>query len=141
MRYDYKIITTEIGIIITLIAIVVGIVFNSKLTNLLFKQNDPTLDNNTFLQQLINFRTQQRSIMTRGISIYFILLTSGIMLYMYEFAIRDLKFGIISYTLTLAWLAFNWFYIRKRSIAKHEREINKQIAGIENIINNYSSTL
>ncbi len=140
-HYDYKIITTEIGIIITLIAIVVGIIFNTQLTKLMLKQNDPTLDNYAYLQQLISFRTRQRQIQTKGISIYFILLTTGIVLYMYEFAVRDLKFGIISYTVTLAWIAFNWFFIRKRSIAKHEREINKQIAGLENIINNYSSTL
>lgn len=136
IHYDFEIITTKIGILITLISILIGIVFNTKLANMLLKQGDPTLDNNHYLQQLIEFRNEQRKFQTKGISLYFILLTTGLMLYMYEFASRDLTFGIIAYGITLAWIAFNWFYIRKKTIAKHEKEINQQIENIEKLITN-----
>jgi accessory gene regulator protein AgrB len=136
LHYDFNFITTRVGIIIILIAIVLGIVFNTRLFTLLAKQNDPTLNNNVFLEQLIKFRKRQRSIQTKGISVYFILLTTGITLYMYEFAARDLTFGIIAYSITLAWIAFNWFYLRKKSILKHEKEINEQISNLEKLMNN-----
>lgn len=141
VHYDFEIITTKFGILLTLISIIVGIIFNTKLASKLLKQGDPTLDNNSYLQQLIEFRNQQRAIQTKGITLYFILLTTGLMLYLYEFAARDLQFGIFAYSITLAWIAFNWFYLRKRTIAKQEKQINQQIEAIESIINNYSSTL
>jgi amino acid permease len=136
MHYDFEMISTRIGIIITLIAIVAGVIFNTKLANLLLKQNDPTLSNSEYLQQLIKFRNQQKLIQTKGISVYFILLTAGILLYMYEFASRNLTFGVIAYSITLGWIAFNWFYLRTKSIRKHEKEINEQISLMEGIINN-----
>jgi uncharacterized membrane protein YciS (DUF1049 family) len=55
---------------------------------------------------------------------------------MYEFAARDLTFGIVAYGITLAWIAFNWFYLRKKSILKHEKEINEQISSLEKLMNN-----
>jgi hypothetical protein len=135
-HYDFKLWTTKAGIIIALVSIVIGIIFNTRLVKLLLKQSDPTLDNNSYLHQLMTFRTNQRFIQTTGISLYFILLTVGILLYMYEFAVRDLVFGIISYSTTLGWIAFNWFYVRKKSIAKQEKEINEQIENIEKLISN-----
>jgi hypothetical protein len=139
IHYDFEMITTKIGILITLISIIIGIVFNTRLANMLLKQGDPTLDNNHYLQQLIEFRNQQRRIQTKGISLYFILLTSGLMLYMYEFAARDLKSGITAYSITLGWIAFNWFYIRKKTIAKHEKEINGQIENIEKLMTTFKN--
>lgn len=136
LHYDFNFVTTRVGIIIVLMAIVLGIIFNTRLFSLLLKQNDPTLNNTAFLEQLIKFRKRQRSIQTKGISVYFILLTVGITLYMYEFAARDLTFGVVAYSITLAWITFNWFYLRKRSILKHEKEINDQISSLERLMNN-----
>jgi hypothetical protein len=134
-HYDFRLVTTKIGIVLTLISIVMGVFFNTKLANLLKKQNDPTLSNHAFLQQLIEYRNVQRIFQTKGISLYFFLLTIGIMLYMFEFAVRDLTFGIIVYCITLGWIAFNWFYLRKKAIRKYEIEINEQINNIEKLIN------
>ena len=63
---------------------------------------------------------KQRVIQTKGLSVYFIILTAGLMLYEIEFAVRDLTFGLIFYSLTLGWMAFVWFILRKRTIAKQE---------------------
>lgn len=135
-NYDFKRWTTGAGIILTLISIVLGIIFNTQLTKLLLKKADSTLDNKSFLHQMILFRTNQRLIQTKGLSLYFIFLSFGILLYTYEFAARDLTFGIIVYSITFTWFAFNWFYLRKKAIAKQENEINKQIENLENLINN-----
>ena len=137
--YDFKLWTTAVGIILVLIAIVIGIFFNTKLVLLLLKQGDPMLDNKNFLHQLVTFRANQRFIQTKGLSLYFILLSAGIFLYMFEFAVRDITFGLVAYLLTLAWIALNWFYFRKKAIAKQEKEINGQISMIEKLISNLES--
>ena len=135
-HYDFELQSTRVGIVITLIAIVAGIIFNTKLARLLLKQNDPTLSNSEYLQQMIAFRNSLRMVQTKGITLYFILLTTGLILYMYEFASRDLTFGISVYSITLGWMAFNWFYLRKRAIRKQEREISAQIEALEGLNSN-----
>lgn len=132
--YDFELSTTKLGIIIILMSICLGIFFNTNLIKLLIKKVDALVDNQNYLNQLKEIRNKQRQIQTTGISVYFLLLTTGIMLYMYEFAKRDLTFGIIFYSITLAWIAFNWFYLRKRIIKKQQAEINKQIENIENLM-------
>lgn len=134
LHYDFAYRTTPAGILLTLIAIIMGILFNSRLIQLLLKQGNTSLDNAAYLQELIRFRNTQRRIYTRGMSLYYLVLTLGIVLYMMEFARRSLLFGLISYSLTLAWIAFNWFYTRKRAIAKQEKVMNAQIEGLEKLV-------
>ena len=136
-HYDFELLTTKAGIIITLISICIGIFFNTSLAKLLIKKVDALVDNQHYLNQLKEIRIKQRQIQTTGISVYFLLLTTGIVLYMYEFAKRDFTFGIISYSLTLAWIAFNWFYLRKRMIKKQQEEIDKQIDNIEKLMGTF----
>ena len=132
--YDFELWTTKAGIIITLISICLGVFFTGGMAKLLIKKADDTLDNTSYLEKLKELQLKQRFFQTTGITIYFILLTAGILLYMYEFAARDLTFGAIAYSITLAWIAFNWFYLRKRTIAKQEKVINEQIERIERLI-------
>ncbi|MFL5763671.1 MAG: hypothetical protein ACJ77K_06985 [Bacteroidia bacterium] len=133
-HYEFAMITTRLGIILTLIAIVMGVIFMGDLFKLLVQKADGTLDNTAYLEQLKKIRSKQVTIRSKGITAYFILLTAGIMLYMLEFAVRDLVFGIISYAITLAWIAFSWFYLRKRTAAKQEKQITDQIERIEKLI-------
>ena len=132
--YHFEQWTTRVGIVITLIAIVMGVVFNTWLVQLLLKQSDLTLDNKAYLQQLIQYRNTQHFIHTKGIALYYILLTVGIMLYMVEFAKRNIYFGIFAYTLTLGWIAFSWFYILRKRKTSQDKEINDQIENIERLI-------
>ena len=66
-------------------------------------------------------------------SVYFILFTAGLGLYFYELTHNDLKFALLVYGLTGAWIAFNWFYIRPRTIKKQNRKINAAIEQLERI--------
>ena len=137
--YDFEYVTTKTGLIIVLLTILLGISFSIICIRLLSKKIDITKDTNTYLQQLITFRSKQRLIQTKGLIVYFVLLTVGLTFYEIEFAIRDLKFGIIYYSLTLGWLAFVWFFLRKKTIAKQEKQINGQIELLENMTRNLQS--
>src|ERR1700756_3959743 len=55
IHYNFQNNTTKIGIIITLVSILTGIFFNTKLAKMLLKQGNPTLDNTSYLQQLIEY--------------------------------------------------------------------------------------
>lgn len=131
--YHFERWTTRIGIIITLLAIIMGVVFNTKLVQLLLKQEDLTLDNKKYLEQLIHYRNVQHAIHFKGIACYFILLAVGISFYMAEFAERNIYFGIAAYTITLAWIAFAWFYFHKRATKKLGKEIDLQIENLKNL--------
>lgn len=133
-HYHFEQWTTRAGIIITLFAIVMGVAFNSHLVQLLLKQSNLALDNRAYLQQLIHFRNTQHVIRTKGQALYYLLLTLGLVLYMIEFAKRNIYFGIIAYSITLGWIAFSWFYILKKRKAAHTKEINEQIDNIEKLI-------
>lgn len=134
LYYDFQLWTTRIGIMITLLSICLGIFFNSSLAKLLLKKPSAIADNKSYLDQLKQIRKKQHQYQTTGISAYFLLLSLGIYLYMYEFARRDVMFGIIIYSVTTAWFAFNWFYTRKKAIAKQELQINMQIETIEKLM-------
>ena len=131
LHYEFQFITTKIGILLTIISVIGALVVNSQLLTIMPNNANNTTNNVAYMQQLILYRNKQRFFQTTGISIYFILLSAGIFLYMYEFAVRSLSFGIISYSITLAWIAFNWFYIRPKTIKKQEKKINELISQIE----------
>jgi hypothetical protein len=133
LNYEFAYSTTYVGILFVIAAILLGIFFSSQLLLLVLKKIDPTTSNSEYLQQMIRYRNRQRFFQSKGISLYFILLTIGIVLYMAEFAARDLSFGLLYYTITLGWFAIAWFYLRKRTIRKQEKQINEQVERLENI--------
>ena len=53
---------------------------------------------------------------------------------MYEYASRMEVLGaVLSYSITLAWIAFNWFYIRPKTIKKQESKLDELISKFESI--------
>jgi hypothetical protein len=59
---------------------------------------------------------------------------AGICLYMYEYAARmTMTAGIITYAVTLAWIAFNWFYLRPKTIKKQQAKLDELISKFERI--------
>lgn len=132
--YHFEHWTTKAGIIIVLVAIILGVFFNSWLIQLLLRNSDPASENRIFLQQMIRYRNVQQAIKNRGILLYYILLTTGLCLYMVEFAKRSLLFGIIAYTLSLGWIIFTWFYFHKKISKRQEQQLNEQIGRLEKVV-------
>jgi hypothetical protein len=53
---------------------------------------------------------------------------------MYEYtALMSPTAAILSYLLTFIWIAFNWFYIRPKTIRKQESQLNEMIERFEKI--------
>ncbi len=130
---DFQFVTTKVGIVCIIISIIGAMVLNSQMLMLILNKADNSVSNQDYLNQLIAYRNKQRFFQTKGIAVYFLALTLGFILYLYEFYARNHSFGLKAYVLTLLWIAFAWFYIRPKTIKKQEKKINDLIEQIESI--------
>lgn len=133
--YQPQFISTKIGIIITILAMVIYLLTYNKLLGK-YKNIETTQTNNEYLQNLILIKKKQQFLQTKMMTFYFIALTTGICLYMYEYASRMTLLGVsLTYGLTLFWMIFNWFYIRPKQIKKQQDKINSLIEKFEEVNN------
>ncbi|MET0944673.1 MAG: hypothetical protein ABWY22_04660 [Flavobacterium sp.] len=133
--YQPQFISTKIGIIITILAMVIYLFTYNKLL-VKYKNIETTQTNNEYLQNLILIKKKQQFLQTKMMTFYFIALTTGICLYMYEYASRMTLLGVsLTYGLTLFWMIFNWFYIRPKKIKKQQDKINSLIEKFEEVNN------
>ena len=71
---------------------------------------------------------------TKVMNLYFILLSSGILLYMYEYTLNSsFMFRLIAYSVLFLWIALNWFILRPVMIKKNRRKMDCLIRQIEKI--------
>jgi uncharacterized membrane protein len=125
--YQPEFLTTKIGIILCIIAMLVYLAFYNTLAPLLLK-NTIELDAKTQLQQLLTLKEKQRFQHTTLLNSYFIILSLGLGLYMYEYVARmTLPWAIFSYGITLFWIGLNAFYFRPKMIKKQQAQLNKLI--------------
>lgn len=131
--FEPQLITTKIGISLSVLPMGIAVVFNYKLI-LRYKTIDERDANQDYLNNLLMVKEQERFTQSKVLNIYFILLSAGIGLYLYEYAwIRSLQFGIAAYSLILLWVGFNWFFIRPKMIKKNNRKFEELIAQIKAI--------
>ena len=128
-------ISTKIGIVLTVAAMLIVIFFNSKMKNTLSKVNE-NQSNEAYLKNLKTIKLHENRIQTKVMSLYFVLLSFGIMLYIYEYISKMTIVIQIVFCLALVlWIVFNWFVLRPRIIKKNQREINDLIEQLERIEN------
>ncbi|MDX6180593.1 hypothetical protein SGQ44_00400 [Flavobacterium sp. Fl-77] len=129
--YQPQFISTKIGIVVTILSMIIYLSVYSKLLSS-FKTIDSDKSNQEYLLKLIEIKKKQHFLQSTMMNLYFIMLTIGIGLYMYEYAVRMTAFwAIFTYGITLLWFAFNWFYIRPKQIKKQEQKIDGLIAKFE----------
>ena len=130
-HYQPEFVSTKIGIILTILAMVIYLFVYNKLAGF-YKAIDETQSNSEYLQKLISIKTKQQFLGSKVLSLYFILLGSGLCLYMYEYASKMTPFfGFFAYLVMLGWIGFAWFYLRPREIKKQQEKINSLIAKFE----------
>lgn len=128
-----QLISTKIGIILSILPMGIALVFNYKLIPL-YRKIDDRLTNSEYLNNLLLVRNRESFIQTKVLNLYFILLSLGIGLYMYEYTwTKSLTFGLLAYSIILLWIGFNWFFIRPKIIEKNRRKIENLIEQIKAI--------
>lgn len=133
--YQPELITTKIGIILTILAIIIFLLPYNKQFSLLTK-NKKALNSKEYLQQLIELKEKQIFQQTTMLSVYFIILALGVGLYLFEYVSKmTVIWGITAYSLTTLWFALNWFYIRPKVIKKQNTKLNKLLAEFKKLNN------
>ena len=128
-------ISTKIGIVLTLFAMMLVIFFNSKMKNTFSKINE-NQSNVDYLNNLKSIKKQENYLQNKIMSVYFILLSLGIVLYIYEYlSMMKPIVQSVFYLALILWIGFNWFVLRPRIIKKNQREINDLIEQLERIEN------
>ena len=133
LYFQPKLITTKIGIVLTILGIVAHLLFYNRLIPYLSKSNE-NQSNSEFLKAIIKLKEKQKFLQTKMLQIYFITLTLGLCLYLYEYvSIIPFPWSIFAYAITLIWIGYNWFYLRPRVIAKERDKLDGIIRKFENI--------
>ncbi|WP_426481631.1 hypothetical protein [Chryseobacterium sp. R2ACT005] len=134
-RFQPQMITTKIGIVLVILAMVMFLFAYNKMF-MVFYKIDQTQSNNEYLQSLYAVKRKQKFMQTTIFNLYFIMLSLGICFYMYEYtSIMTLGSGMLAYVVTFAWIAFNWFYLRPKTIKKQQGKLNELINKFEEINN------
>jgi predicted signal transduction protein with EAL and GGDEF domain len=133
--YQPEFVTTKIGIVLTILALIIFLLSYNKQFSLLSKtKTEP--NSKEYLQQLIKLKEKQIFQQTTMLSIYFIILSLGIGLYLFEYVSRmTITWGIITYAITILWFAINWFYLRPKTITKQNAKLNKLLVEFEKLNN------
>jgi hypothetical protein len=133
LNYEAKYITTTLGLLVAGVAVVAAIGWETILVNFLLKPIDMQADTKTFLQYWKAYQRRVEWAQKTGISIYFILLSLGIALYMFEFADRNWRYGVFFYGFTGGWILLNWFYFRPRMIRKQNQKVKALLNDAERL--------
>jgi len=133
--YQPEFVTTKIGIVLTILALIIFLLSYNKQFSLLSKtKTEP--NSKEYLQQLIKLKEKQIFQQTTMLSIYFIILSLGIGLYLFEYVSRmTITWGIITYAITILWFTINWFYLRPKAITKQNAKLNKLLVEFEKLNN------
>ena len=132
--YQPQLLTTKIGIILTILSMALYLFAYNQSFSLL-RNTSNTQSNSEYLRNLLDIKTKQQFLQTTMLNLYFVLLSTGICLYMYEYTLRMTVFwALFAYSVTLTWIGFTWFYLRPRQIKKQQTKIDDIITRFEIII-------
>lgn len=134
VHFKPQLMSTKIGIILSVLPMGMVLVFNNGLTSL-YRKIDEKQSNMDYLNALLEVRSREYIMQTKLMNFYFILLSAGIGLYMYEYTLnRSLIFGVAAYSVVLLWIVFNWFFLRPRMIEKNKRKMEDLIRQIKRLL-------
>lgn len=131
--YQPQFITSKIGIVLAVLAMLSFIVAsNSSLV--LYKKLDAGESNQQYLKTLLLIKEKQQFMQTTMLNLYFLFLSVGLSLYMFEYVSRmSTLMAVVVCGVTALWFLFNWFYLRPKQIKKQEAKLNEIIAKFEDI--------
>jgi len=126
--YQPELMTTKIGIILIIFAMILFLMVYNRIIPLLIKKGF-NINSSQYLQQLLKLKERQLFLQTTMMNIYFLLISVGVCLYMFEYVSRmNIVWAILSYGIILIWIGINWIYFRPRTIKKEQNKINNLIS-------------
>jgi len=136
-----RLLTTYIGTILMILAIILFVAATGSLLSFQFRPEKEDTSSFQYLQELITLREKQKFLQTKILSLYFILLLTGIFLCMIEHTQHMGTVGqILAYGATAGWIAFAWFYMRPRSIRKENAKLDELIGQLEKVLDQFTQT-
>jgi hypothetical protein len=128
-----KMITTKIGILMMVIAMVAYLFVYNGMIPLLLKTNQG-MSTREYLQQFLKIKQKQEFLSKTMLSVYFILLSLGLFFYFIEVAgMLGMVAKAVVYGATTFWILFVWKYIRPRTIKKQQAALDKIIAKLQDM--------
>ena len=126
-------ISTWLGILFTVGAILMILGVTNRIVPL-YKSLDRDTSNHDFLTKLLEIKRKESFISKQMMNLYFVLLSTGISLYMFEYVKRmTITWGIATYGITFLWFGFNWFVLRPKQISREQRKINAIIDRLKDV--------
>ena len=126
-----QLLTTKIGIILTILPMFIALVFQNRMIPL-YKKQDESQSNADYLNNLLEIKSKERFIQTTIMNVYFSLLSAGFLLYLYEYtALMPFYWGIFAYSIVVLWIGFNWFVLRPKVIKKNREKLDGLIRQLE----------
>lgn len=136
---NLQMLTSKIGITLIIMAIVLAILDTTKSLISPTNKNIAT-DNKIYLAQFLKLKQQQHFTQKILMNVYFTLLSIGLALYMYEPTLRMNTMSMaLTYSITFAWIAFNWLYLRPKTAKKQQAKLNEIIEKLQNLNNNLAT--
>lgn len=130
---DHEQLTTIIGLVFMVVAIISYLIVANQLLPMLFKSN-MVGSSQEYLNQLIRIKRKNEFINKVMINIYFSLLSLGVFLYSLQFVARmSTAWATFYYVMVFGWMGFSWFWSRPRGIRKKQKPLNDIIERLESL--------
>jgi hypothetical protein len=126
-------ISTKIGIVSIIFAIVIYLVVLNRIIPMM-NEIELSESNRDYLLKLLRIKKTQKFFNKIIVKIYFVLLSLGLALYLYEYVVRMSPiWAVVCYCVTAFWIVLNWLYFVPRSIKKQDEKLNNLISGFQNL--------
>ncbi len=133
IHYQPQMLTTKFGIVLIILSMAIYIITSTSMLQFLFR-DEPDMDTASYLAQLLRLRQKQEYLQKTIMTLYYVLLSAGMALYMIEYAtMLGRRYGLIAYLVTFGWIGLAWFYIRPRTARRQLAPLNEVIRQLEQV--------
>ncbi len=131
--YHSKMMTTQIGEVMMIIAALILVITNSNSINRFLKLKE--CSNKDYIKFLEQTRLRQRFYQQRTQVIAMLFCFIGMMLYLYEGVYLNRRLLLIAYPATIIYFAVLWLVVRPRIIKKDARKLDEERDKIQRVSN------
>lgn len=131
--------TTKWGMSILITVITVYLISQGKVISLYLHLDNAT-SNEEFLMRSIRIKEREARIQSGLIRAYFIFLSIGIGLYMFEFLV-DLHYAkiLLIYVAVYAWIGFIWRFARPRLVLQQRQRLDEVVGELSRLVDQWKS--